>query len=248
MPRLDSICPGTPVTINVKVLGGKPAYTYLWNNGITSDSPGIFTLYPTASTTYIVNITDACNYKAKDSIYVKVLPKDSAAFTLTPDTIQGGHVITFTNNSLNATTFNWNFGDGGSSNDLDPTHEYLNPGVYQVVLTGYGPDGCPDTAVRDVYVTPEIYIPNVFTPNGDGINDIFYFTIQGALCFHANIYNRWGVLVYELNSEPEGWPGTIRQTGEPAADGTYYYILNYCDYKNVSHELDGFITLIRNKQ
>lgn len=244
----DSICPGSPVTLSVKVYQGKPAYTYSWSNGITADSPGPIIIYPKTTTTYTVNVSDGCNYQTKDSIYVKVLPKDSAAFTLAPDTIQGGHTVTFSNGSMNATKYLWSFGDGDFSSLADPTHEYINPGTYVVVLTGYGPDGCPDTAVRDVYVTPEIYIPNVFTPNGDGDNDVFYFTIQGALCFHANIYNRWGQLIYELNSTAQGWPGIIRQTGNPAADGTYYYILNYCDYKNVAHQLDGFITLIRNKK
>jgi len=247
-PKKDSICPGTPVILNVRVSGGKPAYTYSWSNGITNDSPGPITVYPKTSTMYTVNVTDACNYNTKDSVYVKVLAGDSAAFSITPDTIQGGHAVTFTNSSQDANSYYWNFGDGSTSTDGAPNHIYLNPGTYQVILVGYNKDGCPDTAKGDVYVTPEILIPNVFTPNGDGFNDVFYFTIQGATCFHANIYNRWGLLVYELNSEPEGWPGIIRQTGEPAAEGTYYYILNYCDYKNVAHELDGFITLIRSKQ
>jgi gliding motility-associated-like protein len=115
-----------------------------------------------------------------------------------------------------------------------------------VTLIGTNAYGCPDTATKDVYVTPEILIPNVFTPDG-GQNNIFYFTITGATCFHCDIYNRWGQLIYELNSIAEGWPGVIRQTGDPASDGTYYYILNYCDYQNITHRLDGFITLIRGK-
>jgi gliding motility-associated-like protein len=105
----------------------------------------------------------------------------------------------------------------------------------------------PDTAIQEVFVNPVIIIPNVFTPNGDGINDIFYFTIVGATCLHCNIYDRWGVLVYELNSVGQGWPGTVLQTNLPASEGVYYYVLDYCDYKNANHLLNGFIQLIRNK-
>jgi len=248
MPLKDSICPGTSVNLQVTVRGGKPAYTYVWNNGITNNSPGPIIVSPTTSIEYKVNVTDGCNYNTSDSIYIKVLAKGTAVFHPTPDTIQGGHTITFTNNSKNTDSYYWKFGDGGTSNEPDPTHEYPNPGTYTVTLIAYDSDGCPDSATIDVYVTPEVYIPNVFTPNGDGINDIFYFIVQEAQCFHANIYNRWGSLIYELNSSADGWSGTVQQTNLPASDGTYYYILHYCDYKNVSHDLDGFITLIRNKQ
>jgi len=248
MPLKDSICPGTSVELKVNVEGGKPAYTYSWNNGITNNGPGPITVSPTTTTLYKVHVSDGCSYNASDSILVKVLAKGTAAFLPSPDTVEGGHTITFTNNSKNTTYYFWSFGDGGSSTEPDPTHKYLNPGTYTVTLVAYDSDGCPDTALIDVVVTPEVYIPNVFTPNGDGVNDVFYFIVQEAQCFHANIYNRWGVLIYQLNSSEDGWPGTVQQTKLPASDGTYYYILHYCDYKNVTHDLDGFITLIRNKQ
>jgi gliding motility-associated-like protein len=248
MPKMDTICPGSPVTLKVTTVGGKPAYTYTWNNGITNNSPGPIVVYPTDSTTYIVTITDACNEQKTDSTRVDVLPTANVSFTVSPDTIPGGQTVTFTNTSKNATSWYWTFGDGGSSGIENPIHQYVNPGTYLVLLVGENTYGCPDTVTKDVYVTPEIYIPNVFTPNGDGVNDVLYFTITGATCFHCDIFNRWGILVYQLNSSAQGWPGIIRQTNDPASDGTYYYIINYCDYKGVPHKLDGFVTLIRDKQ
>lgn len=247
LPIQDSICPGTSVDLTIHLTGGKPAYTYSWNNGITADSPGPISVSPTTSTTYSVSISDGCDYTASTSIYVKVLDKGTAGFIFAPDSIESGTVVNFTNKSQNTTRYYWTFGDGNSSSDSNPEHIYLGYGSFQIVLVSYAPDGCPDTATKDIFIIPKIYIPNVFTPNGDGINDVFYFTVQGATCFHANIYNRWGVLIYELNSPAEGWPGIVRQTGLPASDGTYYYILHYCDYLNGQHDQDGFITLIRNK-
>ncbi len=248
MPPVTNICPGAPIKLKVNVAGGKPKFNYAWNNGITTNGPGPITVYPTDSTTYIVTITDGCNNLVIDSTHVNVYPKGNVTFTPSPDTIPGGQTVTFTYNGINTTSWYWTFGDGGTSADSNPTHVYANPGVYIVTLIGNNVYGCPDSAVKDVYVTPEIYIPNVFTPNGDGENDIFYFTITGTTCFHCDIFNRWGVLVYQLNSVAEGWPGIIRQTNDPASDGTYYYVLNYCDYQNVTHKLDGFITLIREKK
>jgi gliding motility-associated-like protein len=245
MPLHDSTCPGKPVTLKVNVGGGKPTYSYAWNNGISSDSPGPITVYPTSSITYIVTVTDECDYKATDSVHIKVFPVGNASFIVTPSSVSAEQPVTFTNTSQNTTSYYWNFGDGSSSTDGAPTHEYANTGTYQVVLTAFNSYGCADTATEDVYVTPEIIFPNVFTPNSDGKNDILYFTIGGATCFHCNIYNRWGQLVCELNDADSGWDGKIRQTGEPASDGTYYYVINYCDYKNVPHNLDGYVQLIR---
>jgi len=192
-------------------------------------------------------ITDACDYKASDSVHVIVRAKGNASFFVNPDTISGGQVVVFNNTSQNTTSYYWTFGDGGSSTLGTPTHQYFGTGVYQIILIGYNAFGCADTAFGDIYITPEILIPTVFTPNGDGKNDVLYFTIGGATCFHVDMYNRWGQLVYESGDLYGGWDGKIRQTGALASDGVYYYIINYCDYKNISHKLDGFVQLIRNK-
>ena len=248
MPATDTICPGKPIVLKVNVAGGKPAYTYAWSNGIANDNPGPITVYPTSTTTYSVTVTDACNYITTDTTRVYVVPSGMVSFIVTPDTLQPGQTLNFTNTSQNITNYLWSFGDGNSSTLGTPTHVYSVAGTYQIILIGENSHGCPDTAVQDVYVTPTINIPNIFTPNGDGINDIFYFNIEGATCLHCHIYNRWGVLVYILNSVAEGWPGIIRQTNEQASDGVYYYILEYCDFKGISHNLDGFIQLMRNKQ
>ncbi|MBA3706037.1 MAG: gliding motility-associated C-terminal domain-containing protein, partial [Bacteroidetes bacterium] len=93
----------------------------------------------------------------------------------------------------------------------------------------------------------KINIPNVFTPDGNNVNDIFFFDLIDVKCFHCKIYNRWGVLVYEWEDANAGWDGTIMSNKKPAVDGVYYYILNYCDYTDTKKELTGFIQLLRNK-
>lgn len=90
-------------------------------------------------------------------------------------------------------------------------------------------------------VTPS----NVFTPNGDGVNDQWSLAILGATCYEVEIYNRWGILISTLTASGAYWDGTIDQSSLDAADGTYYFILKYCDYKNERFSQTGYITLIR---
>ena len=91
----------------------------------------------------------------------------------------------------------------------------------------------------------EEIFPNVFTPNGDGLNDFLYFTIPNATCFKASVYNRWGVLVYEMNEIEYAWDGLVQHTGEPLSDGVYFYEVSYCVDGAAEKQKRGSVTLLR---
>ncbi len=231
-------------TIRVSVSGGSHDYSYSWSPAVGSSA--VETGLNAGSYTVTVTDTNGCKIILSDSIPTNILPQSTAGFIFSPDTINPGQPVSFINTSLNATNYYWAFGNGQSSTDSFPTYIYSSDGSYTVILISYNAFGCPDTAYGKIYVTDGTNFPNVFTPNGDGVNDIFYFVIKGATCLHCDIYNRWGVHIYELNSIDQGWPGIIEQTGMPASDGVYYYILDYCDWDHLHHTKAGFIQLIRN--
>lgn len=89
-----------------------------------------------------------------------------------------------------------------------------------------------------------IEVSNVFSPNGDGINDVFYFPQKGGTCFDCSIYNRWGRLLYRWQDANDGWDGTIQISGASVKDGVYYYILNFCDYAEKPISETGFIQVL----
>lgn len=91
----------------------------------------------------------------------------------------------------------------------------------------------------------ELDMPNIFTPNGDGMNDILFFDIKGVTCFDVSIYSRWGNKVFETQNASVGWDGTVLPAGLPASDGTYFYVANYCPQAGGSKTQKGFITLLR---
>lgn len=170
-----------------------------------------------------------------------VSPAPNANFL---DTASGGWSSTYTFIDLtgNATAWTWDFGDGSSSTQQNPTHDYTGAGSYTVTLTVTNQYGCMDTVQSIVTALEGIIIPNVFTPNGDGTNDEFYIPNSGMKEYQIQIYDRWGVLVFESDAPAIHWDGRST-SGQPCTDGTYYFVLhaltNTHDYSTT-----GFLTLI----
>jgi gliding motility-associated-like protein len=104
-----------------------------------------------------------------------------------------------------------------------------------------------DSAYVTVFVqdcnTPEV--PNIFTPNGDGLNDIFRMSLIENKCFHGYIYNRWGALIFETQHMNIGWDGTEQNTGEAVPEGTYFFVFEYCKHDSTEGTSQGTVTLIR---
>ncbi len=160
-------------------------------------------------------------------------------------------VITFNDQSLGGMIqWHWDFGDGYSSLVISPynyitQHKYDTAGSFVVSLVVVDTNYCVDSTVRHVFVDPEFffYIPNAFTPNGDGKNDFFgpvgtYFNEE---TFSMNIYNRWGELVYTTTDYFQPWNG--RYNGDICQEGSYAYIIIVRDLLNIKHEYKGYVIL-----
>ena len=238
----DSICAARNGNVNVTVTGGEPAYSYSWNNGITNTTASV-TVNPSSNTFYVCTVTDGCGDIVKDSAEIYTFPSPKAIFEPMPDTILGGQFVTFVNTSTNASNYLWSFGNGESDTAKLPYVQYLNPGEYVVTLT-VSNGGCSDIASDTVYVIQEIYVPNVFTPNGDGVNDVFHVTVGGMQTYSIEIFNRWGEKVFAANSPEIDWDGRSL-AGVYESDGTYYYMITATDYHNKQYTFDGYLQLIR---
>jgi len=178
---------------------------------------------------------------------VTVIPNASASFNTTVITQGLPQLIGFTNTSTNANTFYWTLGNGNTSVMQTPANQNYNvAGTYTVVLIAYGTNNCNDTISTLIFVNDSvgITVPNIFTPNGDEINDVWQPSVHGATEFECIIYNRYGILVYEFISGQDKWDGHTT-AGSACVAGTYYYILKATDSNNKSYDLKGFIQLIR---
>jgi gliding motility-associated-like protein len=90
----------------------------------------------------------------------------------------------------------------------------------------------------------EIVFPNIFTPNGDGVNDYFVFDIPNLTCFKCDVFNRWGILVHTFSNANIGWDGYIPEAGKRSPDGIYFYVISYC-VDEIEYRRKGSVTILR---
>lgn len=233
---------------NIFVATGGTGTGYQWNvpgqgtiiGGQGSDSlfvdwtsgAGFVSVYATTAT--------GCNSLA-DSCAPTIAPSPVAAIT---DSSAGmfGNTYIFVDATAGATSWAWDFGDGGTSTQQNTTHDYGASGTYTVILTVTNANGCTDQDTVVVTVNEGILIPNVFSPNGDGINDEFYIENSGLSEYKMEIYDRWGVKLFESAAPDVRWDGRTT-SGAQCSDGTYYFILTAIS-PTADYSTTGFLTLI----
>lgn len=144
----------------------------------------------------------------------------------------------------------WQFGDGRTASEKNPTHTYAAPSqytVYPVRYTVLDSFGCQQTVVKNISIYPSCYLalPNAFTPNGDGKNDFFRaLNAVKADNLELLVFNRWGQVVFKTKDWKQGWDGRIK--GELQPTGTYVWLLRYTERDTKKKvEQKGTVTLIR---
>ncbi|MFI5203423.1 MAG: PKD domain-containing protein, partial [Flavobacteriales bacterium] len=229
----------------------QPGDQYAWDFG---DGTGSNLPYPqhsyTTSGTYIitVEVTSAagCQASATTTGTILVHPQTEAFFDADKhEASEYDATIQFFNTSSYAVSYQWDFAGLGGSNQENPFFQFPQAGTYPVTLITNNQWGCADTVVLNIVIYPEyaLYVPNAFTPDGDGTND-FFFT-QGYLIeeFEMMIYNRWGEAVFTSTSINQQWDGTHQ--GQKVQDGVYVYKIKMKDVYGYRKEVIGSLTLLR---
>lgn len=236
------ICPGDSVDLLVTATGGYGTYYYNWST--TTTTPGI-TVAPQVSTSYFVQVSDECQTFSTTAVAVVQVVKPLANFYIATQNPMQGLPVQLTNASFNAWSYAWSFGDGNGSFLVNPTHVYTQPGAYEITLIATDQKGCVDSISKWIEIAPEryIYLPNSFTPDGDGLNEYFYGRFIGLLSARFYIFNRWGEEIFFSDQLNFVWNGEYE--GVPVQDGTYSWYLIYEIEKGIYEDLSGHVNVIR---
>ncbi|HET6992142.1 MAG TPA: PKD domain-containing protein, partial [Bacteroidia bacterium] len=193
-----------------------------------------------------ITVTDpGCGVStANQTVMVFAPPIASATATPSLATLENAH-IQFTNTTTGAISSVWDFGDNYQSTITNPNHTYTATGNYTVTLVVVDANGCMDTTTLTVVVDDQstFYIPNAFSPNGDGLNDFFTGTGTGITDFHMMVWDRWGMLIFESYDITKPWDGTFR--GKKVEEDVYVYHIDVTNLQGESDYYTGHVSVIR---
>ena len=240
-------CASNSVTIIASTTNSNAAYSWSGpNSGSILSGGNTSTPSVAEAGTYSVIVTDGVTTCSNSAVLVVSQSSVSAAFIADPSAGISPLDVNFTNQSIGATGYSWTFGDtnNNTSTATDPNHIY-QAGTYTVVLIATaGP--CSDTASAVIIVEEglSLQVPNVFTPNNDGVNDVFTIQATGVKNIDLQIFNRWGLKVYSFSGPKAGWDG-IEENGKAATAGTYFYFVKVTGFDDKEIEKQGTVNLYR---
>lgn len=233
-PDGTSLCDFPELTL----FSGGPNYNS-WSTGEETQS-----IIVTEAGTYTLTREGECN-TSTDEITVTGLP----VFANFATDVDSGYVtlpVYITDLSINADECTWYLDSEELSFQAPGILQFPDSGTYLIELVCINNEGCSDTTSGIIKVLSDqllINAPNVFTPNGDSFNELFQVEYNAVKTFNGRVFNRWGQLMFEWDDVKTGWDGNFN--GNPAPEGTYFFVLNGSDIKDITFEEKGSITLIR---
>jgi gliding motility-associated-like protein len=197
---------------------------------------------------YEVQLIAYSNQTCHDTIVQQVIidPQPFAGFDA--EETETEFKVQFTNEADGASIFFWDFGDGvGTSEVENPSYTYPEENVYNVTQFVTNAYGCQDSLSKSVTVFESESIPPItpdgFSPNEDGINDVFYVRGGPFSSMNLKIYNGWGELIYETNDIEKGWDGTYN--GQVVQVGVYIYVVDAIGVSGKPYKIQGNVTVIK---
>ncbi len=247
-----------PLCLNLDAGYTSAAKSVVWNlgNGAKKEGANIYYCYEKDGVfTPTVNIESiyGCKSSTGASSVIKAFPLPGIDFWYDNNYLtDNNNVVNFTATSKGGKNilWSWDFGDPAVTNDVsklkNPTYKFDNVGTFSVVLTATNEYGCADMAIHEFVVAEDadIFVPNAFTPNGDGFNDVFQAKGSGFKVdqFEMMIFDRNGVMVYKTTDVQKGWDGSYK--GSKAASGVYVYKLKYVTAGGQKKEVSGSVTVL----
>lgn len=228
-------------------------YSWKFGDGKTGSGTHVSHTYSMPDQTYDITLyagskTTGCQDTLFKPGLIKIFSEPKAGFEVNKKILYNEDpVAVFTNQSLGADRFVWNFDDGLFSHLKDPSHKYNVVGPRRVLLESINQFGCSDT-ISDIVMIAlnKIFVPNAFSPNAPNLIDRQFFPWCNGVNdknYHLRIISRWNDVVFECKNELKGWDGR-NLDGSFAPAGNYIWILSFEDFLGKFHRQNGTVTLI----
>lgn len=242
-----TICAGDGISLEVEAMGGEEGFVYYWP---TLDAYGpVQYIAPLQTAVYPVVATDICGEEidASTNIEVQYLFSDFVASMSETDENRYTFRATPTPEEPfpGAYSYDWDFGDGNSSDEAITTHVFDGLSDYTVTLDVTSSVGCTNQAYTVVRGPVLLYVPTAFTPNNDGINDAFKVVGSQIMNYELWIMNRWGETVFHSTSLDDVWVGDVQGGTHYAENGIYNWIIRLKGYNTDAEEYTGTLQLMR---
>jgi len=254
-PSAENGCVPTPIVFENLTDPINEDYEIIWDFGDGNTGEGVSPthIYEEVGTFPLsISVTSpfGCEIDTAFESLITTLPSPVANFSADASEVSRlNPVVSFMDESIDAIRWNWLFEGFGFSFEENPIYTFRESGRQEVRLVVTAANGCTDTLFSEILVVPDIAykLPNAFTPNGDGINDLFFGVgnAEEAEAFYLSIWNRWGELIFETTDANEGWNGQKYNTGKLVPNGVYVVTVRYVNYEEEVTNLKGFVTVVR---
>ena len=241
-----------PFTINITPEEIREGLLYSWDlgDGTIVNTPTVTHEYTTAGFyDVILSITDPatdCTNSVTLEDYVQAYNVPQAGFSIVEDPVRVFDEINIQNESSFGSIYSYDFNNQALSNFENPKHTFLTEGTQVITQTVENEGGCSDKYSITVDIAPDykLFIPTAFTPNNDGINEVFKPIVVDISNYQLYIYDRWGKLIFDEIGEDPTWYG-YGTDGSLVSPGVYYYEMLFVNGRNFPEKRTGSVTLIR---
>jgi gliding motility-associated-like protein len=236
---------------NLSYTNGDTINNYIWLFGDLSETTDMSPkhLYALADN-YSVTLIAESNSGCKDTVtkMVEVYPVPVAGFDYEAEAYEIEELIEFTDLSTDGEEWQWSFGDGISSSIQNPQHIYSVEGLYTIIQTVSNVYNCVDSAETTINIDPGLEVlppklPTAFSPNDDGLNDVYYPRGGPFKSLEFKIYNSWGKLIYSSNDLDASWDGKFNGIDQPI--GVYVWTIAAVTIEGEEYVKTGDVNLIR---
>lgn len=250
----DTVCFGQPTNFSSTAsISSGSIVSWLWDSPINLNGKNSSYVFPQpgAHIASLRTVSDSgCIHDTTATIWVRTLPDMNFTFSPTP-VYSYSPVVCFTNTSSPVVSQFWNFGHtdpGNSSYDLSPcpvSFPVQRSEKFSITLTGIDKYGCIDSITKELQIQEDflVFVPNSFSPNFDGTNDLLFPVLSGIESLDWQIFNRWGELIFETDNLQASWDGV--HSGKIVPIGCYPYKMRVKTTKGITKEIVGEITVVK---